>query len=1045
MAENESNTDITKIDGNTEMAGTESNTDITKIDGNTEMAETESNIDITKIDGNTEMAETESNTDITKTEENTEMAETESNTEITKTEENTEMTETESSTEITKTEENTEMAENESNTDITKTEENTEMAKTESNTDITKTEENTEINENTEKTDKLNDNYTQNQTETSEDSDILSVTNKISEKDETDGATTNYNENEKGTDTLNITNKKSDNYDTDESSEIIGQTEKNMKTEETNDMATENNNLSEVNETEETKETDKATNNDVMKSDEFTHKEITNEITEIIECSFDEIVGNNCNGKITNNQINDVYNYIKEKLIQNNSSTVIKTDNTIFQITPIDLQKDLNDPNISNVDLGKCEMLLKRKNNISDEESLIIFKIDMKQVEQYSTYVQYEIYNPKTLKTLNLSACDNVLINIYPPVRLDEETLSIFSHLDKSGYNLFNSSDAFYNDFCTPYTTKNGTDMILGDRQKEIYGKNGKKALCQTGCTLDYFNQTTNKAKCNCQVQKSESNLDITNLKNSKVLLEESFLNTLTNSNFQIIRCYKLVIDFSTFFENIGRIIMTILIFIIIVLFILYCIFGYKKLNKFLTDIINQKVSNENKNKISNENENKISNENENKILNDSKKNQKSNSTQLPYILINNRKRATSIRKGTHKNTKKKTNLKDSNNAESKRKIQNIQHNGKKNERISLNNRINNNENSKENLQSHKRHTSKLKTVMKNDRKEKKNKTYNNVNRNHKAGPPRKRMGTIRDNKNSSSESIEKAGTSHTNINSKNDIRKMNKKHRNTVRNKKINKPSTLYNNIKEEKIKKTKTIDHLVFEETKKFTNQELNNLVYKEALKYDKRTYLQYYWSLIKQKQLILFTLINDDDYNLIIIKAALFLLSFSLYLTINAFFFSDETMHVIYETNGIYNFISQLPKIFYSTMVTAVINMILKNLSLSEANMLKIKKEKKLPKARKMSRKVLTCIQFKTAGFFALSFLLMFFFWYYISCFCAVYKNTQKILINDTLISFGLSMVYPFGLNLLPGIFRITALKSKKKDKECLYKTSLFVALI
>ena len=52
---------------------------------------------------------------------------------------------------------------------------------------------------------------------------------------------------------------------------------------------------------------------------------------------------------------------------------------------------------------------------------------------------------------------------------------------------------------------------------------------------------------------------------------------------------------------------------------------------------------------------------------------------------------------------------------------------------------------------------------------------------------------------------------------------------------------------------------------------------------------------------------------------------------------------------------------------------------------------------------------------------------------------------ILINDTLISFGLSMLYPFGLNLLPGFFRIPALRSKKKDKKCLYTLSTYIALI
>ena len=80
-----------------------------------------------------------------------------------------------------------------------------------------------------------------------------------------------------------------------------------------------------------------------------------------------------------------------------------------------------------------------------------------------------------------------------------------------------------------------------------------------------------------------------------------------------------------------------------------------------------------------------------------------------------------------------------------------------------------------------------------------------------------------------------------------------------------------------------------------------------------------------------------------------------------------------------------------------------------------------------------------------FFIFNFLLILFFWYFISCFCSVYKKTQIILINDTLISFGLSMIYPFGLNLLPGLFRIPSLRVKKKDKECLYKVSTLFSLI
>ena len=96
-------------------------------------------------------------------------------------------------------------------------------------------------------------------------------------------------------------------------------------------------------------------------------------------------------------------------------------------------------------------------------------------------------------------------------------------------------------------------------------------------------------------------------------------------------------------------------------------------------------------------------------------------------------------------------------------------------------------------------------------------------------------------------------------------------------------------------------------------------------------------------------------------------------------------------------------------------------------------------------KKAKKIENCLKIKFIIFFILSFVFMVFFWYFISCFCAVYVNTQIILIKDTIISFSLSMVYPFGLNLLPGFFRIPSLRAKNKNKECLYKTSTIIALI
>jgi hypothetical protein len=225
---------------------------------------------------------------------------------------------------------------------------------------------------------------------------------------------------------------------------------------------------------------------------------------------------------------------------------------------------------------------------------------------------------------------------------------------------------------------------------------------------------------------------------------------------------------------------------------------------------------------------------------------------------------------------------------------------------------------------------------------------------------------------------------------------------------------------------------------------DQELNSLEYDKALIYDNRSYFQYYWSLLKKKHLILFTFYPQNDYNLITLKISFFLLGFSLYFTINGFFFSDDSMHKVYIDRGIYNFVYQITQILYSSVVSTIINMILKKLSLSEKNIIELKREKDenvfLEKFKSISQYLIR----KFLIFFILSFLLLLFFWYFISCFCGVYVNTQIIFIKNTFISFALSMVYPFGLNLLPGFFRIPALRDKKKEHNCLYKISGYIAL-
>ena len=148
----------------------------------------------------------------------------------------------------------------------------------------------------------------------------------------------------------------------------------------------------------------------------------------------------------------------------------------------------------------------------------------------------------------------------------------------------------------------------------------------------------------------------------------------------------------------------------------------------------------------------------------------------------------------------------------------------------------------------------------------------------------------------------------------------------------------------------------------------------------------------------------------------------------------------MGKIYEDNGEYDFIYQIPKLLYSNLICTILNMIIKYLSLSEKDILKIKSINKKEKIKVKMKEIKKCLIIKFIFFYLISFIILIICWFYVSCFCAVYKNTQLYLIKDTLISFTLSLIYPFGYYLAPGILRIPLLKNKNKSMEFLYKISL-----
>ena len=278
------------------------------------------------------------------------------------------------------------------------------------------------------------------------------------------------------------------------------------------------------------------------------------------------------------------------------------------------------------------------------------------------------------------------------------------------------------------------------------------------------------------------------------------------------------------------------------------------------------------------------------------------------------------------------------------------------------------------------------------------------------------------------------------NINESNNINLLYlKKERNEKKNKKFDNNINSLNTTKKNKEIYNKVINIM------KCNDDELNDLEYEKALKIDKRNYCQFYISLLKTKHDILFTFFINNDYNSKIVKIDLLLFNFVLEFTINALFFSDDTMHKIYEDNGSFNFLYQLPQILYSAIISRILNILLGMLALSQNIILEYKNSKRSDNLNQKKISINKIIKIKLIIYFIISSIFLYFFWYYISMFCAIYVNAQIHLIKDTLISYFVSLFSPLLFNLIPAIFRILSLHNNKSKRKFLYTISKIIQMI
>ena len=153
----------------------------------------------------------------------------------------------------------------------------------------------------------------------------------------------------------------------------------------------------------------------------------------------------------------------------------------------------------------------------------------------------------------------------------------------------------------------------------------------------------------------------------------------------------------------------------------------------------------------------------------------------------------------------------------------------------------------------------------------------------------------------------------------------------------------------------------------------------------------------------------------------------------------------MHNVYESKGLFDFEYQLPIIFYSSIISMFLGGLVQMLGLSNDAIIDFKQSEEIKNINERTEKLNKKLKNKFVLYFILSSLLLLVFCYYISIFDAVYINTQYILLKDTSMGFGLSLISPFIMYLIPGFFRIPALAATQKNKRCLYNFSKLFTIL
>ena len=705
--------------------------------------------------------------------------------------------------------------------------------------------------------------------------------------------------------------------------------------------------------------------------------------------SYMTIINNIC---FTN--IQEIVNNIKN--ISDNNLYIIPSPNILIKAYTKFI--DINDININytTIYLGECENKLKYYYNLSSDTILYILGIETPNKNKNSSVnvYNYGIYLENGTQ-LNLSICKEEKIIIYSTIANSslinlEEAKYFYSY----GYDIYNESDNFYNDICSPASI-NGNNINLKDRYIDFYPSN--ISMCNDSCELLNVNLTNEKIKCICDLNYNYSN--IVNNEN-EANKEEEYSYTyleyfLSLINYKIVFCHKLLLTPGNYLKNICFYLGCSITFICILQMFINNIWGIRAINQIIKENEPSKSKLEEKKK---EELKKIRENFENQIERKTKKSK-------TYMLKNNKNNAPTKKKHRTehlKNIKEKENLKNN-----------------KNER-----------------------TKKIKREK--TRKDLKYKTLNILKLKEEDGEKekdrdkQKKMSLKIQKLNNKKRKTQKFSTflkkkkygvnNTTSLSSKVKIINDNTQRKSTC---KLNILTTKKQEIKyyNTKLRRKYAYLNIPLNDDSQIDKKELNEVPFTQALRIDKRSICEIFFYIILNKIEIINIFYYRDEYVHLSLSISMYIFSFLLDVAMNCFLYTDDVVSEKYHNDGSLEMFTSLTLSLAANIISSIITYFIEKLyeysELLDIMVRDITTKKyyyiNIIKFRKY-------LKLKLTGFYIIEFLMCILMTYYITIFCIIYNKTQISIMINYIIGVLESLAISFAETIVITVMRYISLKYK-----------------